>query len=656
MSLDAEKLFALLPAVYRTRDHERGGPLRALLSVIAEQVAVLEDDLAQRYDDLFVETCAEWVVPYIGDLLGVRELHPVPGVPISHRAEVAHTIAYRRRKGTATMLEQLARDVTGLPARVVEFFELLSATQHVNHVRPGRGGTADLRAWEPLARTGSAFESLAHTGEVRSIAGGEGRFNIPSLGVFLWRLEAFPLQRASAARLDDHRFLLHPLGIDAPLFTQPRSEETITHLATPLDVPDPIRRRAMAERPGDYYGEGRSLLLWRGETPVGGEELVVCDLGDVPGGGGAWAHTAAAGEVRIDPERGRVDFGTTPAGEVSAALHHGFSHAMGGGGYAREVTAAEGTLARVPADHATIADALAALAGAGTVEVADDETRAETPSLSVERARSIVLRAADRRRPVIVLGGELVIDGGGDAQATLEGLVLAGARVRVAAGVRELHLRHCTLVPGLALARDGRPLSPDAASLVIESERTVVHVDHSIVGPILAHQDAEVRILDSIVDAAGDPSGLALGGLDGGPGAPLHVERSTIFGDVRARLIRLASNSILPGPMVEAQRLQEGCVRFSYVPLEARVPRRHRCQPTTEAPQVRPAFSADRYGHPAYGQLAARCDPRIAEGADDGAEMGAFHDVFLPQRLARLRLRYDEYLRFGLEAGVFFET
>ena len=36
-------------------------------------------------------------------------------------AEVAHTIGYRRRKGTAAVLEQLARDVTGWPAaRVVE--------------------------------------------------------------------------------------------------------------------------------------------------------------------------------------------------------------------------------------------------------------------------------------------------------------------------------------------------------------------------------------------------------------------------------------------------------------------------------------------------------------------------------------------------------
>jgi hypothetical protein len=33
--------------------------------------------------------------------------------------------------------------------------------------------------------------------------------------------------------------------------------------------------------------------------------------------------------------------------------------------------------------------------------------------------------------------------------------------------------------------------------------------------------------------------------------------------------------------------------------------------------------------------------------------LGAYHLLFAPQREANLRLRLDEYLRFGLEAGIF---
>jgi hypothetical protein len=46
----------------------------------------------------------------------------------------------------------------------------------------------------------------------------------------------------------------------------------------------------------------------------------------------------------------------------------------------------------------------------------------------------------------------------------------------------------------------------------------------------------------------------------------------------------------------------------------------------------------------------------VRRGADDESEMGAFHHLFQPQRETNVRIRLDEYLRFGLEAGVFFET
>src|SRR5215211_2415885 len=123
MSFDKETLYKLLPAFDRLRDIELAdpslpegkgdGPMKALLSLIAEQVAVLEEDLDQLYDDQFIETCANWVVPYIGDLVSARRVFVFPGARFTERAFVANTMAYRRRKGTAAVVEQLARDVTG---------------------------------------------------------------------------------------------------------------------------------------------------------------------------------------------------------------------------------------------------------------------------------------------------------------------------------------------------------------------------------------------------------------------------------------------------------------------------------------------------------------------------------------------------------------
>jgi hypothetical protein len=101
-------------------------------------------------------------------------------------------------------------------------------------------------------------------------------------------------------------------------------------------------------------------------------------------------------------------------------------------------------------------------------------------------------------------------------------------------------------------------------------------------------------------------------------------------------------------------------VWFSWLPnnAETRTPRRYHCLPAAggETADVRPQFTSLHFGDPAYAQLSRRCPAAIRTGADDGAEMGAFHDLFQAQRESHLRARLAEYLRFGLEAGVFYES
>ena len=77
----------------------RASRLRALIGVFAQEFAALEENLEQLYDDQFIETCADWVVPYIGDLIGYRPLHGVAPKIASPRAEVANTIALSPAQG-----------------------------------------------------------------------------------------------------------------------------------------------------------------------------------------------------------------------------------------------------------------------------------------------------------------------------------------------------------------------------------------------------------------------------------------------------------------------------------------------------------------------------------------------------------------------------
>jgi hypothetical protein len=97
-------------------------------------------------------------------------------------------------------------------------------------------------------------------------------------------------------------------------------------------------------------------------------------------------------------------------------------------------------------------------------------------------------------------------------------------------------------------------------------------------------------------------------------------------------------------------------VRFCYLPLDSLVPRRYRCQPddTGSSGRVVPQFTSVTYGQPGYGQLTPTCPAEISAGADDEGEMGAFHFLQQVQRVKNVRTSLDEYLRFGLEAGIVF--
>jgi hypothetical protein len=109
--------------------------------------------------------------------------------------------------------------------------EFLSRPKPANHWAP------DLRRWELLERLGTAFETASHTVEVRRIPTGAGRYNIPNVGIFLWRLQAYRLSESPAVSVDARRFLFSPLGNDTELFNLPQTEDEITHLAAPRNVP-----------------------------------------------------------------------------------------------------------------------------------------------------------------------------------------------------------------------------------------------------------------------------------------------------------------------------------------------------------------------------------------------------------------------------------
>ena len=757
-----ERLYQLLPAFYRVRDVAQGEPLRALLAVIEGELERIERDTSVLYDNWFIETCDEWVVPYIGDLLGVRPIRAIESAGVSARAYVANTIAYRRRKGTAVVLEQLARDVTGWPARAVEFFTRLATTQHTNHVRLAPTATPSVRDAANAELADGGFDPFSHTLEVRNAATRGGRFNIPNVGIHLWRLRSYAVGAGdpgdaspdfASARQVGAYWTMHPAGVDAPLFNNARTETTITHLAEEQNVPGALRRLALhaelerlrrhvAAPPPVFMTEGdpvlRVFVQLAGESvpvAVRREDVYLCEIPDE-----VEFASPPPRALALDPARGRLAFpAALDVRQVWVQCSHGFSGDLGGGPYDRSaaVRAANRTVAtdvsaagngggffdievwQVGVSHltpddgsgslfASLREAVAAwnLQPAGSTGVivlmdslsdrADDGGGAIEIDIG-ERSQLLIVAGEWPLEPIpgappgsvqrvpghlearqirAHLIGDLIVRGSAagdsdDAGACfINGLMLEGQLGVAPGNLGTLGLAHCTVIPGRGT------VNVSAGG----NQRLRLTVERSICAAITVSDPIRgITISDSIV---GDDAGSPDLSVDA-PQTPLDALRTSFFGGVIAQTLN-ASDCIFDGN-VQALRRQSGCVRFSVVPLGSAAPRRYRCQPELEiatrievlrqaalpalpppaaeqairaevAALMRPLFVSRSYGDAGFGQLERRCAAQIRSGAESGAEMGAFEFLKQPQREANLREALDEYLRFGLEAGLFFVT
>lgn len=662
------KLYELLPALYRERDAKEGEPLAALMRILGSQADLLERDVRQLWDDFFIETCRDWVVPYIGDLVGNRLLFdsarlPVdrvaqalfmeptpalrgpdlrPPIAIRTRADVGKTISFRRRKGTLPMLEEMARDVTGWPTHAVEMFELLGWNQHLEHHRP-QAQWADLRSAERNERVDGAFDALSHTVDVRRIAQDEGWHNIPNVGFFLFRLQAYELEMVPARQASaPWRYHMSPLGNPAPLFRRRRREADVDGLATELHVPGPIRRafffedlrrfRAAAvprrhftdlygapdpvpppplppNQQLQLHGEASFFVLIDGVAVLPDQAVapfspqIVCRRLD------PWPAARPLGRlVAVDVSNGRLALGADWGNveRVDVFLHHGFPADIGGGTYPRHPWLVRPELyplellvqesGATAGSFTSVVDALAEWLAQGRpdclIHVLDSRTYDLPGVVTLANTSSLAIEAADGQRPLLrTVNAGLEIGASPPAdpndrqrgELTLGGVVVEG-HLHVTGDLARLRLLHCTLVPGRRLDEDGNPATTDA-SLIVEAGPPAARINERLRVELAATISGPLRVPQH---AAG--IWILDGIVDGLGEAATAIE--TINGDPgpdlhleRATVFGhiacrlLEMSESIATGRIEVLRTQAGCVRFSYVTPDSHTPRRFRCQP-----------------------------------------------------------------------------
>jgi hypothetical protein len=700
---EKDRLYRLLPSVYRQQDitqqTKKGNrPLQDLMSIMEAVLETLEKDIEGLYENWFIETCDEWVAPYIGDLVGASLLRSVKGnSAVSARAYVANTLHYRKRKGTAAVMEEIARDVTGWDAHAVEFFLQLSTTQNINHARLENYHTPGIVDPELVEVIDTAFDPAAHTLDVRHVTNGLGYYNIPNLGIFLWRLTAYPVKEASAAKKGEGRYTFNQLGEDMPLFNHPVKQAS-NGLSIEINVSTLIRRLAMKKYIQDYYGEDKSVLVELNGEKKTADQIIVCDLGD--DGKGGWqvpdefnppkepkdlyeeAMEDLRGKIAIDPTLGRLMLPYPKVGDkVIVTYYYGFSADIGGGLYRRNlyepVADAMTYLIGSKGNYPTLSNALKAWSAKKTnavFEFTDNNIYMETElNIQIPASMTVVLRSAAGKRATLrteinptlkinVTGEEnscLVLDGlllDRSLKIKVNNVFAATQKGNIKSDIGAFVAQHCTFVPPISKEQEQESIEINGNDFI------TVTLDDCITGPVyMQGSKGKLMAKDSIIDCGfldeDNSESLAVNCVEA------SLENVTVFGQSVFETLFYASNVIFTDK-VEVKRRQEGCVRFSYiahlkdadVTVASRMPRCYRCQPEAQDSKVIPRFTSRQYGHPGYAQLDRRAFKEIAEGADNDSEMGAFNQIYQAHRLNNLRATFSEYLPLGLEAGIILVT
>jgi hypothetical protein len=546
----ADRLWQLLPAIYRTLDvgppPANTGPLRELINRIGAQAAAVRRSIDRLGENQSIETADDWVIPYIGDLVATRLVSCLP--PAAQRIDVAKTIYYRRRAGTVGLLEELAADIASRDARVVEFFRRLGRTRHqfdppiglVGDVTSGApvplpmteglvgrysrtpaGGFADLRNVYAANNTGSAFDEYAHTADLRSACTTTGWYNISHLGVFLWWLQAFPINGATPVSngATPPCFTFDPTGRDIALFapSQRTSESFGEHWVSPAEwqLPVPIRATLWRTEPDHLYPNAPTSTnpgaFWVG--------LVA---------GGSSAHLLRS-QLSIHPEQGRFSFvGGVSPGQISSNYCFGFLSEIGAGGYS------DGILSSLPQPPHTVSvsgggtalsTALPATVAADTTFAITDSTTYAVPGQTLTVANGVlaVLRSISEERPVLrsktagtvwtLHGNAQTNANGATTDLVLQGLHVQGTDVVLSGSFDTVRLRMMTLDPGTSgaalkppalyeTAIDGVALQP--VTLYIDGSVTNLIMERCITGPIRTRNGGSVQTLtatDSIIQS-----------------------------------------------------------------------------------------------------------------------------------------------------------
>lgn len=541
----AEQLYALLPDVYRNRDHAKGGDpaddlhLKQYLAAFGSVLDLLRHTLEQRYDDSFPDNsvpghkCQDWIVPYFADLLAVRLYSPFLD---GQRDEVANAVRWAQRKGSLQSVEEIAEAITQSNAEIQEGWKRVATTARIGLPLLSAIAMGEADPWPPDAAAGNGPmnpQQIARHPGIRAVT--------PDFRQISRSVEAEPGSPASHETDFGGSHRVWPQDDDAP------------------SVDD------------GNGGTDSSRILWRQANPHGAPcfpfpgayndvSLRTVDM-----------RTPGPGRGRYHPKR--VLIYLPPPYGMCAPKPYRFAWAV------NLDSVLEGS---VDPDTPKLSDFV-------SMKTQDDGTSVY---------RNITAEAVE-------ITGEVVLDG--ESGFRFE-------KVRFADGIKlkkgKLELFRCAV----------KTLTSEAPAEPPDQE------------PLITLKDCLVETLTAPVNT-------------------VQAEYVTVLADTKTGRL-LASDAIFAGKILGFHA--DDCVRYSRVSADyyASMPPLARKEGVTTAPAE---FFTAEFCKPRCGVLHQDANKAIRNGAEDGGELGAYHDWHYGTGLDALAAKLKDYLPVGIEPVVIWD-
>jgi hypothetical protein len=643
------QLYALLPAIYRTRDGAEVEGRRDLeryldaFGVILDGLrALLDQQLADAFpdDDPSPQAGAagrlaqDWVLPYLGALVDAR---PVSIDPRGQRAEVASAVRWRQRKGTMKAAEELTEEVALVSAVIQEGWQRIAVTARIDG-RRNRPVTVDTRLVghavissidEPGADF-TRFEGLELPWRVADASG----VPVTTHGYQDASLRTVDTRAPSGDRL---RGLYHPRRLLA--WVAP--EDTL--------LPLPPRRLSWAQ----FVGYEQGLRLRTGDS----REFVCAYRGDVE-------IVIPEGEALVlDDDQPYVIEGLRLAGKV--VVSRATLVVRQCGLQALEVRSSS-LIEPALAAHGCSFTAIVASTGKVVLDACTVRGPLVCRALQAQRCifTGLMAGASDGSTPIEVAEVEgswraedgiarfLVEDPTHPAGAVLHPNsprdLIRGSDGRELGRYR--HGRPFPVVvgddvdlqplPAAARAADQAPY--ELCDLVLHGrvrmKAGVVGLRRVVVRTFgVAARGAEVRASGCIFDT------LALGEPSASSTSPttLELEYCTVMALTGRARLRMSDCIVVASP-ADAATEEGACLRWSSLPQSWPLDGHERCV------HGLPCFLSDSIHERLYGLPSPTSSASIRSGAEDGGELGAYHDMHWLQRLAGVEEKLLDHVPIGI--------